>query len=224
MLGDVLRVVADALEALERENGVEDRLQEPRTLHRHGHELAQRGLELLVDLAVQPRDLVRDARASPRSSASTATRIDSEASSAMCRSGWCITRDGPPAPSAGACEREARDLLRLVAGALEVGHRARDREHGPQVARDRGLAGEQPEALGLDLGLPGVDLPLAPQHELRRLAVGVEQRPHGRLDLLRHERAHLVRTRAQLRQRAVVGLDGMTLAGLVHVRPRPPQP
>ncbi len=109
----------------------------------------------------------------------------------MCRSGRCITRDGPAGALAGAREREARDLLRLVAGALEVGHGARDREHGAQVARDRRLPRQQAEALGLDLGLPGVDLLLAPQHQLGRLAVGLEQRPDRGLDLLRHQRSHL---------------------------------
>ena len=142
----------------------------------------------------------------------------------MCRSGRCITRDGTAGTLGGTCECEAGDLFRLVAGALEVGDGARDREHGAQVARDRRLPREQPEAFGLDLGLPGVDLLLAPQHQLGRLAVGFEQRTHRGLDLLRHQRAHCVGAPPQSRERAVPGLDGVTLAGLVHAAPLPAQP
>ena len=196
---------------------------QPRPLHRDRHELAQRGLEFLVDLAVEPRHVVRDARiAAVERVHRDPHGLGGELRHVPQRPVHHARRPGRA--SAGAREREARDLLRLVAGPLEVGHGARDREHGAQVARDRRLPREQAEALRLDLGLPGVDLLLAPQHELGRLAVGFEQRPHGGLDLLRHQRAHLVRAHAQLRQRAVIGLDGVALAGLVHAASPPAQP
>ncbi len=130
----------------------------------------------------------------------------------------------PGGPLGRAREREARDLLRLVAGPLEVGDGARDREHRAQVGRHRRLPRQQAEALGLDLGLPGVDLLLTPQHQLGGLAVGLEQRTHRRLDLLRDQRSHPKGAPAQPGERSVPGLHGVTLARLVHAPSLPAQP
>ncbi len=105
----------------------------------------------------------------------------------MCLNGLCITRDGPTFALPGARDRETRDLLRLVAGALEVGDGTRHREDHAQVARHRRAARQQPEAFRLDLRLPLVDLLLARQHQLRRLPVRFEQGTHGGFHLVRDQ-------------------------------------
>ena len=223
VLGDVLRVIADPLEALEREHRVEDRLQQ-----------ARRSMATVMSwrsAASNSWSISRSSRATSCATLRVAAiqRIDRDPHRLRGELGHVAKRPVHHARRSagalgGAREREARDLLRLVAGALEVGDGARDGEHRAQVARDRRLPRQQAEALGLDLGLPGVDLLLAPQHQLGRLAVGLEQRPDRGLDLLRHQRSHLVGAPAQARQGAVPGLDGVTLAGLVHVAFLPAQP
>jgi hypothetical protein len=99
---------------------------------------------------------------------------------------------------ARACQREPGDPLRLVAGPLEVGDRARDRKHRAQVARDRRLARQQPEAFGFDFRLVSVYLLFAPEHQLCGVAIRLEQRLHGRLHLAGNELAHCMGAHAQV--------------------------
>ena len=107
-----------------------------RILHHEGDQLAQHGAELVVDRRVLAQHLGgrwrrRGARThrAPGAACSTAIsptwRIAGKRCALAC------------APRSWICLRHARDLLGLVADALEVGHDLGDRHDQAQVARRR---------------------------------------------------------------------------------------
>ena len=77
---------------------------------------------------------------------------------------------------------------------------AQHREHEPQVARDRRLAGEQRLDALLDLEVAAVDLVVEADHLVGELVVAARQRVQRRAEDAQDERALLLERRLELRE------------------------
>ena len=96
--------------------------------------------------------------------------------------------------------RQLRDGDAVVGHPLEVEVHAQDREHEPEVDRDRRLAREQRLDAGLDREVAAVDLVVEADHLVGELVVAARERVQRRAERAQDEIALLLDRRLELRR------------------------
>ena len=195
-------MVADPLDRLGHEDEVDARRDRSRVLHHERDELAQQALELLVDQVVALEDLDGAIDVEPGERVERLAQLrDGELG---------LVRevvDGQAQPGRDARVDQPlygpRDPRRLVADALEVGDRLRDRDQQAQVARRRLAPGDDRRQVEVDLDLGLVDALLRGEHLRSDVAAEGDEGVHGARDLRLDHAAHLEDARGDAAQLGV---------------------
>ena len=194
LLGDVLGVVADALDRLGHPDGFQRSRNGARILHHVGDQLAQHRAEFVVDRRVFLQHLGRAAHVQAREGVERlAQHLHRDLG------GMADRREALRGMRALLVDAlgHARDLLGLVADALEVGDDLADRHDQAQVARRRLALDHDVVDGAVDRDLVAVDARVVFDH-LRdeRLVAGGEGLDRGE-DLRLDQSAHLQHARAR---------------------------
>ena len=170
VLGHVLRVVADALDGLRHPDDLERGGDGARVFHHVGDELAQDRPELAVDRRVVADHVGRRVDVEAREGVERAAQ---HARARLRRRGARrrMRGSGCRPPRSWMLLRHARDLLRLVADALEVGDGLGDGEDQAQVVRRRLALDDDLAAVAVERDLHAVHLVVGGDHVVDQRAV-----------------------------------------------------
>src|SRR3954447_16697097 len=213
VLGDVLRVIADALERLGDEQDFDRGGDGARIFHHERDELAQDGAELVVDVLIGAYHLGRAAHVEPREA------VERLAQHLQRKRGHAPDLD--IARLLHAIHRvdqlgHARDLRRLVADALQVGDGLHHGHDQPQIARGRLTARDDGTAILIDADLHAVHLVVVGNDGRAQIEIAGGEIVDSEAHLLLDEAAHLQHTGPE-RFELLVELLGSMFA--VHVKP-----
>jgi hypothetical protein len=190
LLGEVLRMIADAFDRLGDEHEVDRRRDRARVLHHVGDQLAHQTVELAVDLVVLLDDFERSfgveacegiQRLAQRRGGEAGLERD------------VADRQAHAAEHAAVDQslHRARDARRLVADALEVADRLADGDQQAEVARRRLPPRDDRRQVAIDLQFHAVHPLFLSDHLRRGLAAEMGQGVDRLCDLRLGEPAHL---------------------------------
>ncbi len=210
VLGDVLRVVADAFQRLDGEGDVEDQPDVAGIRQDAAGEVTQRGLELVVQFGIAARYL------------NGAFNVQARERLAQYARGQPRHRHDVAQQPVTGCEtvrlvdmhRHARNALGVVADTLEIGDGLAERQDGAQVAPHRLAQRQQADDALVGLDIDEVDRLVTHDHLARQFGVTVGERIDGVVDLLFDEPAHAQHQRAEIGHLIAEVSDGVALVRL----------